>query len=129
MELCQGRPGLWDALWRAGKREGDSLSVPDAAAGQIQARFGVILEAGTAPLSAGQVALNALAAARRVVLSLAAGQPVLVSPAVQESRLALCRECPDCRNDRCGRCGCFLGGLILDKTKLATERCPAGRWA
>lgn len=39
-------------------------------------------------------------------------------------RLALCSQCPENRDGRCSQCGCFL----RQKVRLASSRCPLGKW-
>lgn len=52
--------------------------------------------------------------------------------AVREARLALCRACeyylPVYTGGRCAKCGCGIGGAVLDKTKWRSSRCPLGKW-
>ena len=60
-----------------------------------------------------------------------AGRPV-TSSAGQARRRALCMACPDrAPDDSCRRCGCSLGGtaILPAKIEMATEECPAGKWA
>jgi hypothetical protein len=75
-----------------------------------------------------QMATNAPKAAARVVKAVATGQPVLVSPEIAATRSQICASCPDNDKGRCKLCGCSTCGVILNKTKLTTEKCPAGRW-
>jgi hypothetical protein len=59
------------------------------------------------------------------------GAPTRVSEETQKARLEICRApCEFYRDERCRHkdCGCRLGG-ILNKTAMATERCPIGKWA
>jgi len=74
--------------------------------------------------SLGRQARNAAGAAGRVVAAVAMGAPVMVSDQVRAERLAQCGECPHHSGGRCALCGCCLGGSVLDKAMLATERCP-----
>jgi hypothetical protein len=39
-------------------------------------------------------------------------------------RLELCGSCEYSINKRCLKCGCFIGA----KTRLATSKCPIGKW-
>lgn len=52
----------------------------------------------------------------------------LVSDATAESRLDLCRTCPERRpgplGDQCAKCGCFVD----KKVWVATEKCPLDKW-
>lgn len=44
---------------------------------------------------------------------------------VQESRMAICRECEHLTKlKRCRQCGCFMDA----KTWLADQECPIGKW-
>lgn len=84
--------------------------------------------------SLGRQALNLAGAVGRVALAAATGAPVLATPEQLAARAALCRACAHYRADgRCALCGCCAarGGLVLDKVKYATERCPATppKWA
>ena len=76
------------------------------------------------------VAMNAARAAGRIALALASGEPVMVPEADRERRLALCRACENLADGRCNLCGCRVGRMVLDKTRYATEQCPAvpSRW-
>lgn len=52
---------------------------------------------------------------------------------VHEERLSLCRSCTDYYDEvrqtcRHRRCGCSVGGAVLDKTSWAEQSCPVGRW-
>jgi hypothetical protein len=83
--------------------------------------------------SLGRQALNLAGAMGRVAAAVAVGAPVLVSEDEQAKRTACCQSCENHRADgRCALCGCCAGrgGLVLDKVKYATERCPATppRW-
>lgn len=49
----------------------------------------------------------------------------VVSEEVRNKRLDLCMVCPDRNVDRCGLCSCFISA----KTWVATEKCPADKWA
>jgi hypothetical protein len=54
----------------------------------------------------------------------------VVSPQVHEERLAVCRSCPFFDSSgwggagKCTKCGC----AVPAKTKLRSEKCPAGKW-
>lgn len=76
------------------------------------------------------MAANFAGAVARTAGRLATGQRVTVPDEVRRQRLAACESCSDYlnREERCGRCGCFLKGQILSKVKLASERCPNGLW-
>ena len=60
-----------------------------------------------------------------------AADPQFVADDVYENRLSICRQCPwmvtTQLGERCKKCSCFLSSLI-GKAKLATERCPLGKW-
>ena len=82
---------------------------------------------------------HAAAAAGRVIGAVMAGAPVYVSDTVFESRLEACRAC-EFRLEKKGAlrcthpdCGCrldvgWLNGKYTAKAKLATEKCPLGKW-
>lgn len=80
--------------------------------------------------SAARIASNAIGAAGRVVFAVASGHSVHVPADVREMRETICKACPKFRaqDNRCTQCGCSLGGLILDKLRYATERCPLNKW-
>jgi len=83
--------------------------------------------------SLGRQALNLASAMGRVAAAAATGAPVLVPEGERAKRVAICQACEHYRSDgRCALCGCCAGrgGLVLDKIKYATERCPAkpARW-
>ena len=49
----------------------------------------------------------------------------------REHRLFICRDCPHYQAapvEKCTQCGCHLNGLILAKVKMASEKCPIGKW-
>lgn len=70
---------------------------------------------------------NALSALGRVVGAVIRGEPVHVEAAVHDARLAACMGCEfngeAPAGVKCTKCGC--GG---SKLRLATERCPVGKW-
>lgn len=72
---------------------------------------------------------NATKAAGRIAAATVRQKPVLVSREVQTAREAVCKPCEHNHGGRCKLCGCSLCGQILNKTRLSTESCPAGRWA
>lgn len=76
--------------------------------------------------SAAKVAGNAAKAAGRAIGAFLTGKPVLVETDVRNARLTVCHSCDrfDPKKNRCSECGCYVNG----KTKLATERCPLGKW-
>ena len=78
----------------------------------------------------GRVMANAAGAAVRIGMAVAMGEPVLVPELVRADRLAQCQACPHMLDERCNLCGCRLGRPVLDKTRYATEQCPAipPRW-
>ena len=49
-----------------------------------------------------------------------------VDDATQQSRYALCKECPSFINltKQCSLCGCFMKA----KTAIKNATCPDGRW-
>jgi len=72
-------------------------------------------------------AANAAKAVGRVLLAAAQGAPVFATKETQDARLAICHACDQWieKRKRCAKCGCFTD----KKIKLATERCPLGKWA
>ena len=72
---------------------------------------------------------NAAKAARKVTEAAVKGEKVLVSPKVKKERLKTCRACPLLLEkgelSSCSMCKCNVGL----KTRLATEKCPKGKWA
>ena len=78
--------------------------------------------------SLGRQAANLASAAGRVAAAALGGDPVLASDEVRAMRTATCHACGHyLPTGRCALCGCCsgTGGLVLDKTRYATERCPA----
>lgn len=81
-------------------------------------------------------AINATAAAGRVAVAAAKGDPVFVDDEEAGRRMAICKACDQIVSAkgrlRCKhkRCGCYLDDSPIDlpKTKLATENCPVGKW-
>jgi len=71
-----------------------------------------------------RILVTAARAAGRIAVAAASGERVTVPVEVKAARLATCDACPHQVAGRCGICGCGLGGLVLDKTMWATERCP-----
>ena len=71
---------------------------------------------------------NAGKADGRVVVAAVRQKPVLVSHEVQTAREAICNPCEHNQGGRCKLCGCSICGQILNKTRLSTESCPAGKW-
>jgi mannose/cellobiose epimerase-like protein (N-acyl-D-glucosamine 2-epimerase family) len=74
--------------------------------------------------SALEMVSNAAKALGRVVKAAATGEPIRVSPDERDRRWAQCMTCENLVDDRCKLCGCSF----LAKIKLATERCPIGKW-
>lgn len=73
-------------------------------------------------------AVNALGAFGRVARAAVKREQIKVSSEEQSRRMAICHACvgPDGHfNGRtCDLCGCVVNW----KTKLATEKCPIGKW-
>ena len=95
------------------------------------ARLVVLSTPGRFPPLAKQAA-NFVSAVGRVASAAAAGSQVLVVDDERARRAAACAACEHHSDGRCTLCGCCSGTwrLVLDKTKYATERCPATppRW-
>jgi hypothetical protein len=51
------------------------------------------------------------------------GMPI-ATPETQGNRIALCRSCDHFKGQFCAKCGCFM----MAKTRMATARCPVGKW-
>jgi hypothetical protein len=75
-----------------------------------------------------QQAGNALAALGRAMVAAAMGAAVLVPETVAASRRYICAECEHHQEGRCRLCGCCNAGQIISKVRLATEKCPVGKW-
>ena len=67
---------------------------------------------------------NLAGAIGRVVKAAATGEPIRVTPEQRDQRWGLCMTCDQLVNNRCKLCGCRFEAKI----KLATERCPIGKW-
>jgi len=81
--------------------------------------------------------VNASKAAGRVFTAAIRGQRVLARGRTVLNRLEICKSCDQMIRDtdkptlmRCVQCGCWLNGkhVANSKTKLATEKCPIGKW-
>jgi hypothetical protein len=64
-----------------------------------------------------------LNAARSVTRFLTSGLKV-IDPDTLQARLQACATCEHHTGLRCKICGCFTNV----KTRMASERCPAGKW-
>lgn len=57
-----------------------------------------------------------------------AGEDIFTDDATAAARMELCRGCEFFRasDERCAhrKCGCYLNGQLLAKTKLKGQRCP-----
>lgn len=67
---------------------------------------------------------NAAAATARVGWAVLKNEQVKVSQDVLAQRRAICSTCNHWVNGRCELCGCYT----KLKLRLATEKCPAGKW-
>lgn len=67
---------------------------------------------------------NAIAAIRRIIRRLRAGQRITASDEVVDMRRAICWACPSRDVNQCVECTCFIDL----KTRLASEKCPLGHW-
>jgi hypothetical protein len=84
--------------------------------------------------------LHAAMAGGRVAVATVKREVVFTDDATVEARKAVCVKCEfyDPLSVRCvhRKCGCFLAGMgsgvtatrVWGKWKLATERCPLGKW-
>lgn len=82
-------------------------------------------DTGLAPTpSLFQKARNLVSAAGRVTQAAASGQAITSSREEIKRRLEICEGCEFYKNGTCQKCGC----VIRFKTKLATEKCPLGKW-
>lgn len=69
-------------------------------------------------------AVNLSGAAKRVAAALASRNQIRINSVEQEHRLAICKACEFFTGITCLKCGC----VARFKTKLATEKCPIGKW-
>lgn len=61
----------------------------------------------------------------------AAGFPVREQAEVEQIESELCQPCEHYRDGRCKRCGCQVTQsriALINKIKMATEKCPIGKW-
>lgn len=65
-----------------------------------------------------------VAACARAAFAKIFGYAVLVSPAVQDERLAICDNCEELEDEQCRVCSCYVSA----KTALALEECPKKYW-
>jgi hypothetical protein len=81
--------------------------------------------------------VNASKAAGRTFVAAVRGKRVLARGRTVINRLAQCQTCDQALPTpekpqllRCVQCGCWLNGThpTKSKVKLATERCPLGKW-
>ena len=71
-----------------------------------------------------QQAKNAAMAAGRVAGAIIGGSKVLASEETVKTRETTCDGCEFKRENRCLKCGCQW----KVKIRLATEKCPVGKW-
>lgn len=120
------KPGYYEACLKVGKpiRNGTWLEFSDEDHAALRKEFGDRMP----PLKT--MVKNAAGAAGRVARAALKRERVYVAPEVMEARLAICRACEhlDQARMRCGKCGCFVEKAVIGKTRLATERCPVGKW-
>ena len=67
---------------------------------------------------------NAADALAKVTGSLTRGNPIVAPEEEIERRRVICESCEFLSGHRCAKCGCVLNYKI----RLATQRCPIGRW-
>lgn len=74
---------------------------------------------------------NAVKAGTRIIGNIVQGKSILVSDEIEKQRYSICLDCDrfDKTQMRCMECGCYLKGQILRKVKIATEKCPKGKWS
>ncbi len=70
-------------------------------------------------------AVLATKAMARVVGAALTGEPIKVNGTELKRRKDICEACEFYRKKRCLKCGCRLEA----KRRLATEKCPTGKWA
>ena len=109
-----------DEVAAAATVKGDYLFIADKILATIKAKYGRPVAAP--PIA--QTLSNAAAAAARVIAATLTGQQVAAADDVIAARRAACGACPDLQNGRCLRCGCYYSAKI----RLATEKCPVGKW-
>lgn len=108
-------PGYVEDVLGAGVVEGDAVVLTDDAYAHLVAKYNppsVLAMAGSAVMAAGKWAAAGLPEASQEQLA---------------KRQAECRACDrwDSRAERCLECGCYT----QIKLRMATERCPLGRWS
>lgn len=86
-------------------------------------KYGMVLERPKFPKPC-TIISNAAGAAGRVIKAKASGQKVTVSDNERDRRMAICYICEFFTGTSCEKCGC----VARWKTKLATEKCPMGKW-
>jgi hypothetical protein len=91
---------------------------------QLQDKYRIKSAAPIARPSVAQKMSSASGAATRVVKAKAQGQVVTVSDEERDRRMAICQDCEFFTGLTCLKCGC----VARWKTKLATEKCPVGKW-
>ena len=68
---------------------------------------------------------NALKAVGRAADAVLTGREVFVAPAKRKARLQACARCPQLDpGGQCKVCTCW----VSNKSRLATETCPEGKW-
>ena len=67
---------------------------------------------------------NAADALAKVTSSVTRGNPIVAPEEEIERRRAICESCEFLKGHRCAKCGCVFN----HKIRLATQRCPMGRW-
>jgi len=67
---------------------------------------------------------TAAKAVARIAEAAVSGKPITVKSAEVERRASICGTCDEYHKGRCRLCGCRLKA----KRRLATEKCPAGKW-
>jgi hypothetical protein len=134
---AERKPGYVDYCLKAGKLVAHGVEFTDEQHAEIRVKFAIEPEErkrmGLADVPAKieyslpsllEMAKNAAAAARRVIVSAAAGQPVCREDSEIERIGGICKNCEFLRPDgRCAKCGCGINKW-LTKLQFATEHCP-----
>jgi hypothetical protein len=67
---------------------------------------------------------NAAVALVKVTSTVTSGNPIVAPEEEIEKRKTICESCEFLNGHRCAKCGCVFNYKI----RLATQRCPVGRW-
>ncbi len=73
-----------------------------------------------------EMAKNFIQSGKDIVGGVMAGEGLLVSEEVFNTRMKICSECPlfEAHHKRCSECGCFMEA----KSTFKKTYCPVGKW-